>query len=96
MAFRRNKLIREPKQEPNRISVSSHPNTDANNHSALMYAPFASLSSYSVAMNSLTASFTARICNTRRDLLPMRRRSSFGRVATKLAHPRIVCMAVCR
>nr|ADV56693.1 peptide chain release factor [Phaseolus vulgaris] len=93
MAFRRNKLIREPKQEPNRISVSSHPNTDANNHSALMYAPFASLSSYSVAMNSLTASFTARICNTRRDLLPMRRRSSFGRVATKLAHPRIVCMA---
>ncbi|KAK7378946.1 hypothetical protein VNO80_04397 [Phaseolus coccineus] len=58
-----------------------------------MYAPFASLSSYSVAMNSLTASFTARLCATRRDLLPMRRRSSFGRVATKLAHPRIVCMA---
>ncbi|XP_047157297.1 peptide chain release factor APG3, chloroplastic [Vigna umbellata] len=58
-----------------------------------MYAPFPSLSSHSMAMNSLTASFTARICVTRRDLLHMRRRSTFSRVATKLTHPRIVCMA---
>ncbi|XP_014494845.1 peptide chain release factor APG3, chloroplastic [Vigna radiata var. radiata] len=58
-----------------------------------MYAPFPSLSSHSVAMNSLTASFTARICVTRRDLLHVRRRSTFSRVAIKLTHPRIVCMA---
>ncbi|WVZ05301.1 hypothetical protein V8G54_018647 [Vigna mungo] len=56
-----------------------------------MYAPISSLSSHSVAMNSLTASFTARICVTRRDLLHMRRRSTFSRVA--ITYPRIVCMA---
>ncbi|KAG2406610.1 Peptide chain release factor [Vigna angularis] len=92
--FRPNKSdYRAQQKEPNRISASSHPNTNANNHSVLMYAPFPSLSSHSVAMNSLTASFTARICVTRRDLLQMRRRSTFSRVATKLTHPRIVCMA---
>ncbi|KAG5044046.1 hypothetical protein AAZX31_03G190600 [Glycine max] len=63
-----------------------------------MYVPSASLSGYSVAMNSLTASFTARICATRRDLLlPIRHRSlhpfTTRRVATKLTPPRIVCMA---
>lgn len=82
------------KNERNQCLVSSKHRCD--NHSALMYAPFATLSSYSVAMNSLTATFTARICATRRDLLPMRRRSAFSRVATKLTPPRIVCMAVCR
>ncbi|KAG4913672.1 hypothetical protein JHK82_054258 [Glycine max] len=63
-----------------------------------MYVPSASLSGYSVAMNSLTASFTARICATRRDLLHIRHRSfhplTTRRVATKLTPPRIVCMAV--
>ncbi|KAH1078858.1 hypothetical protein AAZX31_19G195000 [Glycine max] len=62
-----------------------------------MYVPSASLSGYSVAMNSLTASFTARICATRRDLLHIRHRSfhplTTRRVATKLTPPRIVCMA---
>ncbi|KAK7396856.1 hypothetical protein VNO78_18018 [Psophocarpus tetragonolobus] len=62
-----------------------------------MYAPTASLSGYSVAMNSLTASFAARICTTRRDLLPIQHRSFHPfitrRFATKLAPPRIVCMA---
>ncbi|RDX86981.1 Peptide chain release factor APG3, chloroplastic [Mucuna pruriens] len=62
-----------------------------------MYVPSASLSNNSVAMNSLTASFTARICASRRDLVPIRRRSlhhfTIRRVAHKLTPPRIVCMA---
>ncbi|TKY61815.1 Peptide chain release factor APG3 [Spatholobus suberectus] len=62
-----------------------------------MYVPSSSLSGYSVAMNSLTASFAARICATRRDLLPIRHRPlhrfTIRRVATKLRPPRIVCMA---
>ncbi|KAL2345387.1 hypothetical protein Fmac_006672 [Flemingia macrophylla] len=59
-----------------------------------MHVPSASLS---VAMNSLTASFAARMCATRRDLQPLRHRPlhrfTFTRVATKLKPPRIVCMA---
>ncbi|XP_020214003.1 peptide chain release factor APG3, chloroplastic [Cajanus cajan] len=62
-----------------------------------MHVPSASLSGYSVAMNSLTASFAARLCATRRDLRPIRRRPlhrfTITRVATKLTPPRIVCMA---
>lgn len=86
-----NKLTREPNPTEAAPHLIRTPTT--------MYVPSASLSGYSVAMNSLTASFTARICATRRDLLlPIRHRSlhpfTTRRVATKLTPPRIVCMAV--
>lgn len=86
-----NKLTREPNPTEAAPHLIGTPTT--------MYVPSASLSGYSVAMNSLTASFTARICATRRDLLlPIRHRSlhpfTTRRVATKLTPPRIVCMAV--
>lgn len=85
-----NKLTREPNPTEAAPHLIGTPTT--------MYVPSASLSGYSVAMNSLTASFTARICATRRDLLlPIRHRSlhpfTTRRVATKLTPPRIVCMA---
>ncbi|XP_027349577.1 peptide chain release factor APG3, chloroplastic [Abrus precatorius] len=48
-------------------------------------------------MSSLTASFTPRICGTRRNLLPIRHRPlhhfTNRRVTTTLTLPRIVCMA---
>lgn len=85
-----NKLTREPNPTEAAPHLIRTPTT--------MYVPSASLSGYSVAMNSLTASFTARICATRRDLLHIRHRSfhplTTRRVATKLTPPRIVCMAV--